>query len=98
MFGVQRSTIHRAAFDIKPKRKPRRRRKRKMKGQRMMERTHCPQGHEYTPENTNILKKARSDGSIGHKRQCKACKKAWRPKSERLKAQRAQQGTAHAEG
>ena len=35
--------------------------------------THCPQGHEYTPENTKLIKSTQP----GHfKRQCRACKSA----------------------
>ncbi|MFL5913146.1 MAG: hypothetical protein ACJ768_21580 [Gaiellaceae bacterium] len=32
-------------------------------------RTHCPQGHEYTPENTYL----RKDRAEGTQRQCRAC-------------------------
>jgi hypothetical protein len=33
--------------------------------------THCPQGHEYTPENTKLIKSTKP----GHtKRQCRKCK------------------------
>jgi hypothetical protein len=33
--------------------------------------THCPHGHEYTPENTKLIKSTKP----GHfKRQCRACK------------------------
>ena len=35
--------------------------------------THCPHGHEYTPENTKLIKSTKP----GHfKRQCRACKAA----------------------
>lgn len=95
MFGVAHDTIWRAAYNIKPRKKRRRKVRKIKRGPAMTERTHCPHGHEYTPANTVILKKARKDGSIGHKRQCKACKKAWRPKATRLKEQRARQGEAN---
>jgi hypothetical protein len=55
-------------------------------GKRERERTHCPKGHEYTPENTKVKKR----GSRGS-RSCKACeaewqrrfrvRKPWKPKS-----------------
>jgi hypothetical protein len=35
--------------------------------------THCPHGHEYTPENTKLIKSTRP-GKF--KRQCRACKAA----------------------
>jgi hypothetical protein len=100
MFGVAGATIGRAASNWKQKRKRRRRKVFKPKTTRgpMSLRTHCPAGHEYTAENTIILKKARKDGSIGHKRQCRACKKAWQPKALRVKTRRAQGGSSHAEG
>ena len=39
-----------------------------LNGERMSARTHCPQGHEYSPENTYRRKGARS-----HHRECRAC-------------------------
>jgi len=37
--------------------------------------THCPQGHKYTPENTYVGPKP------GSGRQCVTCRKGWRPSS-----------------
>lgn len=34
--------------------------------------THCPKGHEYTPENTRRLRGGKS-------RMCRICHRAWRP-------------------
>lgn len=36
-------------------------------------RTACDRGHEYTEENTRITRRARKDGSIGIRRDCRAC-------------------------
>lgn len=36
--------------------------------------THCPQGHEYTPENTYMIKPSRTQRHGG--RGCRACRKA----------------------
>ena len=38
-------------------------------------RTHCPQGHEYTPENTRLIKTVRP--GRGPARQCIACQNAY---------------------
>lgn len=38
--------------------------------------THCPQGHEYSPENTLFTK--RSNGKPYHSRQCRTCNNARR--------------------
>ncbi len=37
-------------------------------------RTHCPQGHEYTPENTDVY---------GNERRCKTCRRASQRRSYR---------------
>ena len=51
-----------------------------MKGKAQKDRTHCPRGHAYTPENTKRLP-IRKDGipTGRFKRQCVQCKKEWRP-------------------
>lgn len=36
-------------------------------------RTHCPQGHAYTPENTKHVYNAGSNGKNYHKRVCRTC-------------------------
>lgn len=36
-------------------------------------RTHCPNGHEYTSENTRHRNFTRADGSIGKTRACREC-------------------------
>lgn len=47
-------------------------------GRPQAERTHCPQGHEYTPENTYFgQRRARKDGSLVFDRQCRQCKHDW---------------------
>lgn len=53
------------------------------------DRTHCPHGHEYTPENTKLLpQKDRAGAPNGRfRRQCVQCKKEWKPAATReLKA------------
>lgn len=39
-------------------------------------RTHCPKGHEYTPENT-LIKKQKRVGSIGTNRTCRECQRGY---------------------
>lgn len=55
----------------------------------MAERTHCPKGHEYTPENTYVWKKRkRADGTRGVGRHCRTCYAAHNAKPERKAALR----------
>lgn len=44
-------------------------------GKLQSSRTHCPSGHEYTPENTFVvkLKRLKSDGSQAYGRMCREC-------------------------
>jgi len=51
-------------------------------------RTHCPHGHEYTPENVKLLPFTRRDGSVGARLQCKTCKH-WSDKSRDPRARKA---------
>jgi hypothetical protein len=43
----------------------------------MRAKTHCPKGHEYTPENTTLKRRARSKGARVY-RQCRECYRASR--------------------
>lgn len=40
------------------------------------DKTHCPRGHEYTPENTKVCWRLLKSGRLGPNRQCKTCKRA----------------------
>lgn len=58
-------------------------------GRRMLERTHCPQGHPYDEQNTIQLPFKRADGSRGVKRQCRECKSRWKTeKNHRLRQEK----------
>lgn len=48
--------------------------KRGKSGQHQASRTHCPEGHEYTPENTMLVKQ--SGGRPGFYRRCRECHRA----------------------
>lgn len=39
--------------------------------------THCTNGHEFTPENTYVTKPSPSTGKGGGQRSCRACKRDW---------------------
>ena len=39
--------------------------------------THCTNGHEFTPENTYITKPSPTTGKGGGQRSCRACKRDW---------------------
>jgi len=46
------------------------------------DRTHCRHGHEYTPENTRIVRQANGRGRLG--RQCRACdRERWNRRAAR---------------
>jgi len=45
------------------------------RGRHHAAKTHCPKGHEYTPENTYTSHRALSDGTVGLSRFCRACKR-----------------------
>lgn len=53
-----------------------------------LERTHCLHGHEYTPENTMIKRKA---NALPH-RQCRECHREYGRRFERRKREQASQG------
>ena len=50
----------------------------------MTRKTHCPQGHEYTPENTYTYVRNRSNGRKTTERACKACHRV-KSRPDRLK-------------